>query len=443
MDPLDLAAKLVRLARAKGALAADAVWTESLSLAAQWRLGALEQLDRAENVEIGLRVFLGKRQAIVSTSDLSPGALDALAERAVAMAKTVPEDPWCGLADPDALFLGNPDLDLVDSQEPSPDSLIARAQACEDAARAVQGITNSEGAQAGWSRNRMVIVGSNGLARAFASTGFSQSVAVVAGEGTAMERDYDHAVAIHRADLPPPEETGTRAGRRTMARLNPRKMATQKVPVVFSPRKARSLVGHFAGAINGAAVARGTSFLKDQLGQEVFAKGVTLIDDPLRPRGLRSRPADGEGIQSCERALVEDGRLTGWMLDLRSARQLNMAPTGHASRGTGAPPGPGASNLFLMPGARPPEALIADIKSGFYITELVGMGVNMLTGDYSRGAAGFWIENGQIAFPVSEVTVAGNLKDMFRNLTPANDLTFLFGIDSPTLRVEGLTVAGA
>ncbi|MBI4969294.1 MAG: TldD/PmbA family protein [Rhodospirillales bacterium] len=443
MDPLDLAAKLVRLARAKGADAADAVWSESLSLSAQWRMGALEQLDRAETIEVGLRAFLGKRQAIVSTSDLSPAALDALAERAVAMAKTVPEDPWCGLADPDALCLGNPDLDLVDPQEPSPDSLIARARACEEAARAVEGITNSEGAQAGWSRSRMVIVGTNGMARLHASTGFSQSVAVVAGEGTAMERDYDHAVATHGSDLPAPELTGTRAGRRTVARLNPRKMPTQKVPVVFSPRKARSLIGHFAGAVNGAAVARGTSFLKDRLGTAVFAKGVTIIDDPLRPRGLRSHAADGEGIASRERALVEDGRLASWLLDLRSARQLGMESTGHAARGVSAPPGPGASNLFLMPGATPPETLIADIKTGFYVTDLFGMGTNMLTGDYSRGAAGFWIENGQIAFPVSEVTVAGNLKDMFQNLVPANDLSFLFGIDSPTVRIDGLTVAGA
>lgn len=443
MDPLDLAAKLVRLARTKGADAADAVWTESLSLSAQWRMGALEQLDRAETIEVGLRAFLGKRQAVVSTSDLSQAALDALAERAVAMAKTVPEDPWCGLANPDALCLGNPDLDLVDPLEPSPDSLIARARACEEAARAVEGITNSEGAQAGWSRSRMVIVGTNGMARLHASTGFSQSVAVVAGAGTAMERDYDHAVATHGSDLPAPELTGTRAGRRTVARLNPRKMPTQKVPVVFSPRKARSLIGHFAGAINGAAVARGTSFLKDRLGSAVFAKGVTIIDDPLRPRGLRSHAADGEGIASRERALVEEGRLTSWLLDLRSARQLGMESTGHAARGVSAPPGPGASNLFLMPGTAPPEALIADIKAGFYVTDLFGMGTNMLTGDYSRGAAGFWIENGQIAFPVSEVTVAGNLKDMFRNLVPANDLSFLFGIDSPTVRIDGLTVAGA
>jgi PmbA protein len=284
---------------------------------------------------------------------------------------------------------------------------------------------------------------SNGFAGTYSGSSHGVSVAVLAGEGTAMERDYDFSSAVHAADLADPEKVGRSAGERAVRRLGARKMPTAQVPVVFDPRVARGLVGHLIGAIAGPAIARGTSFLKDRLGERVFAEGITLIEDPHRARGLRSKPFDGEGIANRRRALVDNGILTTWLLDLRSARQLGLRSTGHAARGTSSPPAPAPTNLWVEPGKLTPAELIADISAGFYVTEMMGMGVNGITGDYSRGAAGFWIENGAIAFPVSEVTVAGNLKDMYLRLVAANDLEFKTGNDAPTLRIDGLTVAGA
>lgn len=443
-DPVATLQELVAAARRAGADAADAILVNGRSLSVQRRLGKIEQLERAEGFDLGLRVFVGRRQAIVSTTDPSPAGFKALAERAVAMARTVPEDPFAGLADaPD----GNPAvaaaLDLEDPAEPSAENLIARAAAAEEAALAVKGVTNSEGAEAGWSRTLIALAGSNGFAGAFTRTSHSVSATALAGQGTAMERDYDFSSAVHLADLEDAAAIGRRAGDRAVARLNPRRPKTARLPVVFDRRVAGSLLGHLAAAINGAAVARGTSFLKDRLGQRVMAAGIAVRDDPLRRRGLRSRPFDGEGMAGAPRAVVEDGVLTTWLLDWRSARQLGMASTGHASRGTGGPPGPAPSNLWLAPGPLTPAQLMADIAEGLFVTEMIGMGVNMVTGDYSRGAAGFMIRGGVLAEPVSEITIAGNLKDMLLNLTPANDLEFKRGTDSPTVRVEGLTMAGA
>ena len=308
---------------------------------------------------------------------------------------------------------------------------------------AVKGVTNSEGGGASFSRAGVALATSSGFYGRYAGTSHSIGVAVLAGEGTGMERDYDHASARHAGDLRSAEDIGKTAGERTMARLNPRRVKSQSVPVVFDVRESAGIVGHFAGAISGAAIARGVSFLKDRMGEEVFAAGISIVDDPHRVRGLRSKPFDGEGVANQRRALIEKGRLTTWLLDCASARQLGLATTGHAARGTGGPPHPSATNLYMEAGTLSPEGLIADIKQGFYVTELMGMGVNGVTGDYSRGAAGFWIENGKIAFPVSEVTIAGNLKDMFRQLTPASDLVFRHGTNAPTLRIEGMTIAGA
>ncbi|MBF0354152.1 MAG: TldD/PmbA family protein [Alphaproteobacteria bacterium] len=441
-DPKDILNDLVLRALKSGADAADAVLVDQASLSVSFRLGKLEHLNRSESGDIGLRVLIGKRQSLVSSADRSPQALGELVERAVAMAKTVPEDPFCGLADASELASSLPDLDLVDAFEPSAERLIERAKACEDAARAVKGVSNSEGAEAGWGRTRFVMAGSNGWLRESAVTSFSQSASVVAGEGTAMARDYDWAQAVHHEDLPAPEITGMEAGKRAVRHLGSRKMPTSKVPVVFEARVARSLLGHFAGAINGAAIARGTSFLKDSLNSQIFARGIRIIDDPHRLRGLKSKPCDGEGLPNRRMNFIEDGVLTSWILDLRSARQLGLKSTGHASRGTSSPPSPSPSNLYIEAGAVTVAELIEDIERGFYVTELFGMGVNGITGDYSRGASGYWIEKGRITFPVNEMTVAGNLKDMFLNLTPACDLDFKAGTDSPTLRIDGLTVAG-
>ena len=440
---LDLLADLIAKARAQGADAADAVVVGSVALSNAQRLGELERLEREESQDLGLRVLVGRRQAIASSTDTSAEALAGLVERAVAMAKSVPEDQYCGLAEPDQLATDHPDLDIFDPGEPAPETLIERARACEDAARAVAGVTNSEGAEASWSMSRVSLAGSNGFSGSYAGSRHSLGVSVLAGEGLGMERDYDFTSTVFAADMEDPETVGRRAGERTVRRLGPRKAATAKVPLVFDPRVAGGLIGHLASAINGTTVARGTSFLKDKMGEPVFAKGLNVVDDPHRARGLRSKPFDAEGLENTRRSVVEDGVLKTWFLDLRSARQLGLASTGNASRGTSSPPGPSATNLYLEAGEKSPEALIGEIDSGFYITEMMGMGINGITGDYSRGASGFWIEKGALAYPVSEVTVAGNLKDMFLALTPADDLEFRYGINAPTLRVDGMTVAGA
>ena len=355
----------------------------------------------------------------------------------------MPKDEFCGLAAPDQLCKSPPVLDLEDKTEPSEARLIEMVAVAEDAARAVKGVTNSEGAEAGWGRSEIALAASNGFRGAYAGTRWGISVSVLAGEGTGMERDYDFATAVYGSDLPSAETLGRSAGERAVKRLNPRKASTAKLPIIFDPRISGGLVGHFVGAINGASIARGTSFLKDKMGSQVFAKGIRIVDDPHRPRGLRSKPFDGEGVANQRRALIEDGVLTTWLLDCRSARQLGLATTGHASRGTSGPPSPSAANLYLEAGRLSPKALMADIAQGFYATELIGHGVNGVTGDYSRGAAGYWIENGQLAHPVSEITIAGNLKDMFLQLTPADDLVFRYGTDAPTVRIDGMTLAGA
>lgn len=439
----DILTALIAAAKAAGADAADALIAGSVNAGVSYRLGNLEDVERAESYDLGLRVFIGQRVAFVSSTDLSPRALDAMPGRAVAMARLAPEDKYACLAPAELLATKFPALDIEDPDEPSTETLIERARAVEGAAMAVKGVTNSEGGGAGFGRSAISLATSEGFFGRYAATSHSIGVAVLAGEGTAMERDYDGASARHSADLDDAQSVGTRAGMRAVARLKPRKVKSQAVPVVYAPRVSSGIVGHFASAISGAAIARGVSFLKDKMGQEIFGPGITITDDPHRVRGLRSKPFDGEGVANRKMNLIDKGVLQDWLLDCASARQLGLTSNGHAARGTGGPPAPSTTNLYMEAGTQSREELIADIKAGFYVTELMGMGVNPVTGDYSRGATGFWIENGQIAYPVSEVTIAGNLKDMFRNLTPANDLEFRYGTNAPTLRVEGMTVAGS
>ena len=437
----DLAERLVAAAARAGADAADAVAVRSVSLAVEVREGAVEESERSEGDDVGLRVFVGRRQAIVSTNDVKADVAQ-LAERAVAMARVAPDDPFAGLADPGELARAIVDLDLLDPDLPTVALLEERAKRAEAAGLAIKGVTKSGGASASAGIGGMVLVTSAGFRGAYLNSGQSVSMTAIAGDGMAMERDYDYSSALHSADLESPEKVGRTAGERTVERLNPRKVETKRVPVVFDRRVAGSLVGHLAGAINGAAVARKTSFLKDRLGERLFKAGISVVDDPLRKRGLRSRPFDAEGVATKRLAVVEDGVLKSWFLDSATARELELSTTGHAQRGVSSTPSPGASNLHLSAGKDPPEALLADIAEGFYVTDLIGMGVNQVTGDYSRGASGFWIENGKRGYPVSEVTIAGNLIDIFRELSPANDLEFRFGTNAPTVRVEGLTVAG-
>ena len=442
MSACDVLQDLVARARAAGADAADAVLVSSTSLGIQRRLGRTEQLERSESRDLGLRVFIGNRSAIVSSTTVDPAGFALLAARAVDMARIVPEDPYAGLAQeartPDDLF-----LDTDDAQEPDAAALIARASLAEEAALAVPGITNSEGAEAGYSRTVVALVTSAGFAGTYARTGHSVSATALAGEGTAMQRDYDYSSAVHLADLEDAAKIGHSAAEKALARMNPTRPRTAKLSVVYDPRVSSSLLGHLMGAINGSSIARGTSFLKDRLGQRVFGPGITIRDDPRRIRGLRSRPFDGEGVPTAARAIIDDGMLTTWLLDSRTARQLGMTTTGHAARGTGSPPSPSASNLWLEPGTLTPAALMADIKEGLYITEMMGSAINGITGDYSRGATGFMIRNGALAEPVAEITVAGSLPEMFMAMVPANDLRFRRGTDAPTVRIDGMTLAGA
>lgn len=438
----DRAERLVKAALACGADAADAVALRSQSLSIELRDGAVEESESAEGDDLGLRVLVDRRQAVVSTNDLSTDGSAALAERAVAMARAAPEDKFGGLADEKLLAREFPDLELADQALPTVQALEALANAAEQAGLAVKGVSKSGGASASAGIGGMVLVTSHGFSGAYLASRHGVSMTAIAGDGTGMERDYDYHSALHAADLESPDKIGRTAGERAVARLNPRKVSTRKVPVVFDPRVAGSLVSHLASAVNGASVARKTSFLRDKMGAKLFADGIRIIDDPLRKRGLRSRPFDGEGVAGHALALVDDGCLRSWLLDSATARELNLASTGHAQRGVSSAPSPGPSNLHLEPGRFTPEQLIADIADGFYVTDLIGMGVNMVTGDYSRGASGFWIENGQRTYPVSEVTIAGHLADIFRSLTPASDLAFRYATNAPTVRLEGLTVAG-
>jgi PmbA protein len=436
-----LAERLVEAARRAGADSADAVALRSVSLGVEVREGAVESSERSESDDVGLRVLVGRKQAVVSTNDMAADA-NELAQRAVAMAKVAPEDAYAGLADADEVARNFPELDLLDPDLPEVVTLEERAKAAEAAGLAVKGVSKSEGASASAGIGGMVLATSSGFRGAYLSSRHSLSMSAIAGEGTAMERDDDFSSALHAADLDAAEQIGRSAGERAVKRLNPRKVATKRVPVIFDKRIAGSLLGHLSTAINGSAIARKTSFLKDKLGERLFKPGIRIIDDPLRKRGLRSRPFDGEGVAARALAIVDDGVLKSWLLDSATARELKLKTTGHAQRGVSSAPSPGATNLYLEPGPLSPDELIADIAEGFYVTELIGFGINGVTGDYSRGAGGFWIENGKRTYPVSEVTIAGNLIAMYAALTPANDLEFRMGTNAPTVRVEGLTVAG-
>jgi len=441
-DLLNLAADILARARKLGADSCDALAIDAQGTDIEMREGEIEKLERTESRGLGLRVFIGQSSALISGSVFTTESLDRLAETAVAMARATPPDSFTGLAARELFAKDMPKLDLISSYLPESDKLKALALEVERAALAVKGVTKSGGASASASQRQIALVSSAGFGQTYGRTSLSLSVSAIAGEGTGMERDYDYSAACHFEDLKTPQEVGKSAGERAVKRLQPRKIASQSVPVIYDRRVASSLIGHLSSAINGAAIARGTSFLKSQMGQQIFSKGISIVDDPLRQRGLASRPFDGEGLTCSKRELIADGVLTGWVLDLRSARQLGLAPTGNGSRGLSSPPSPSTSNLHLEPGQLGPEQMIASIQKGLYITELIGNSVNMVTGDYSRGASGFWIENGQLAFPVSEITIAGNLRDMFMTVEPANDLIFKSSTNAPSCRVEGLTIAG-
>jgi PmbA protein len=436
----DRVAALVEAARKAGADAADAVAVRGRSTSVSVRLGKVESTEASEGDDVSLRVFVGRRVASVSATASSDPA--ALAERAVAMAKVSPEDPFQALADA-ALLAGDVrDLDLFDPTEVTADQLRETALAAEEAALAVEGVSNSSGSGASAGMGGMVLATSNGFLGHYFGTRFGRSASVIAGEGTAMERDYDYSSRLHFADLEAPETIGRKAGERAVRRLNARKARTGPVDVVFDPRVARGIAGHLSGAINGASVARKTSFLRDKMGKQIASAGITVTDEPMRMRGQASRPFDGEGVPGGKLLMVDKGVLNHWLLSTSVARELGLQTNGRGAR-AGTSVSPTSTNFAIEAGERDPEDLIASLKSGFYVTEVFGQGVDMVTGEYSRGASGFWIENGEIAYPVSEVTIASNLKDMFLRMVPANDLDRNFGTASPTLLIEGMTLAGS
>jgi len=436
----DRVAALVEAAKRAGADAADAVAVRGRSTGVSVRLGKVEGTESSESEDVSLRVFVGNRVASVSATAASDPK--ALAERAVAMAKVSPEDPYQGLADPSLLAKRTPDLDLFDATEVSADQLKEDALAAEEAALAVKGVTNSAGSGASAGLGGLVLATSHGFLGQYVASRFSRSASVIAGEGTGMERDYEFSSRQHFSDLDAPRDIGRKAGERAVRRIGARKAATGPVNVVFDPRVARGIAGHLAGAINGASVARKTSFLRDMMGKQVAAASITVTDEPLRRRGQASRPFDGEGIEGEKLFMVEKGVLNHWFLSTSAARELGLVTNGRGSR-NGSSVSPSSTNLAIEPGERSPEDLIASLKTGFYVTEVFGQGVDMVTGEYSRGASGFWIENGQLSYPVAEVTIASNLKTMFLNMVPASDLDRNFGTAAPTLLIEGMTLAGA
>ncbi|MEX0340949.1 MAG: TldD/PmbA family protein [Erythrobacter sp.] len=435
--------ELVDLARTMGADAADAVARASASESVSVRLGALEEVERSESEEIGLRVFVGRRSASINTSDFGADGLRTLAQRAVEMARLAPEDPYGGLAPDDMLFAANGlDLDLVDGVEPTPAELREAALACEDAARAVAGVTNSNGGSASTSRSVFALVTSNGFARSHAGSSHTLSASVVAGEGADKQTDYAYRTQRHRSDLPEAAEIGREAGERTVRKVRPGSVPSARMPVVFDPRVGNGVVGHLLGAMAAPSIARKASFLIGREEEHLFDSGIRIVEEPHCRRGLRSRNYDGEGVASTGRALVENGRISGWLTNVASAAQLGLGLTGHASRGGGGSPGIAVSNVCLDAGSQSVAELIADIEDGLFVTDLFGQGVNLVTGDYSRGASGLRIRNGELAEPVAEITIAGTLPEMFRALVPADDLDLVRGIDVPTLRIDGMSVAG-
>ncbi|RBM09270.1 TldD/PmbA family protein [Novacetimonas cocois] len=443
-QPLDLVSTLLSRARAAGADAADAVYITRTAHAAQVRNGKAEDLERSETCDLGLRVFVGRRSAIVSATSLDPARFDLLVTQALAMARVVPEDRFAGLCD--QAVQGRLDaagLDLVDTATPSTADLIERARVAEAAALAVSGVTNTNGASASAGHTDIVLMTSAGFSGEYSRTSHSVSASVVAGQGTAMQRDYDYHSAVHLSDLEDAATIGRRAGERTVARLNPTRPRTGRLPIVLDPRISTSLLGHLSGAINGISIARGTSFLKDRLERKIMESGITIIDDPVRRRGLGAHPFDGEGMRTHPLTIVENGVLRTWALDARSARQLGLTSNGCASRGASSPPSPSLGNLYMQPGQVTPQELMADIGEGIYITELMGSAINGITGDYSRGAAGFMIRDGELAEPVAELTVAGNLLEMFGRMQVANDLEFRRATNAPTVRIDDMMIAGA
>jgi PmbA protein len=441
-----LSGKLLKAAAKAGAEAADVLFVDGQSVSIDVRDGALEHAERSEGVDVGLRVLIGKRQACVSVSDTSDHTLTQMAERAVAMAKEALEDENIGLADPDQLAKSwdTDRLELADTTEkPTPAMMQEIAQEAEAAALGVKGVSKAQGASSGWSDMRVYLAASNGFSGGYRRTSYSTTCVAIAGDGLDMERDYCGEGRAHLADLPGPSTVGQLAGERAIAKFGSSKPPTGTFPVLFDERISSTLIGHLLSAINGASIIRGSSWLKDALGEQVLPKGIHLIEDPTRARASGSKPFDAEGLPVAIRNIVDNGILTGWTLDLASARKLGMKSTANASRSVGSPPSPASGNITLVGGEKTRDDLISDMGTGLLVTGLIGSTISPTTGDYSRGASGFWVENGQIVRPVNECTIAGNLNQMLANFIPANDGRLHLSRIVPSLLMESMTIAGA
>jgi PmbA protein len=437
---------LIDTALSNGATAADCVLSRSRGLSLTRRLGKDETIERYEDFDTGLRVFVGNKIASVSTNDNSEAAIRDVAKRAVDMAKIAPQDDFSLIASQETLndfpIHNSISVDSYDEVEPSIDIIRDRAKEVEDSALSVKGITNSDGADASWGEGETLLMTSNGFFGSSKKSNHSVSVVVIAEKDGKMERDYDYSSKVFGKDLRNSNHIGIEAAKKTLARIGATKPLTGKYPVIFDPRVSRSIAGHFASAINGSAIARKTSFLKDMLNKQIANPAINIIDDPFLKRGLGSRLFDAEGLGSRKYTLIKDGVLEQWLLDLSSAKQLNLKPSGNAKRGISGPPSPGTSNFMISPGDVTPDNLIKNVSEGFFVTDMIGSSVSMITGDYSRGASGFWIKNGELSIPITEATIAGNLKEMFMTLQPANDIDHSHSINSPTLLIEGMTIAG-
>lgn len=439
----DILSALLSDASAFGAEAADAVLYSAVSSSVSCRMGELEDVERSEGSDLGLRIIVGKRQATVSTTDMSRAGLKELAERCAAMAKAAPEDPYCGLAPADRLAKAPfKDLDLGDYAEPSTEALQARALECETAALAIEGVFNSSGAGASYSEGQKWFATSHGFFGQSKGSNHSTSVSVLAQDENGMERDYDYDSKPHIEDLKAAVEIGRSAGERTVKRLSPKKIKSRTAPIMFDNRLSNSLLGHLAGAVNGGAIARSVSFLKDKKGEALFTKNIQIIDDPHIARGAGSRPFDGEGVTNARIDLIKDGVLTGWLMNTAQAKQLELETNGRATRGTGGAPGSGSTNLYMQAGDKTPETLLAEANGCLLVTDMFGPQVNANTGDYSVGCSGFWFEDGDTSYPVSEITIAGNLLEMYGSLVPANDLEFRGSTNAPSLLIPAMTIAG-
>ena len=433
---------LIKKSKKAGAEDVDVVYVENTNIDVGCRLKKIEKLERSESNDLGLRFIKNKKQVIVSSNDLSNKSLEELVYKASNMVKAVPKDPYCSIAEKKDLIKKIPNLNILENKEPSINSLKNKVIEAEKAGLNVNGVTNSEGSEIGWNKSKIHLFNSNGLNVNYQSSNYSIYVVLIAGKGTSMEREYEFASSVSEKDLIKPSIVGKKAGEKAVKRLKPRKIKTSKIPVIFSPRVANSFLRYLSSSINGNSIARGTSFLKKKLNKKIFSENINIVDYPLKKGGLQSKPFDGEGLETKKTEIVKNGELKTWILDLSTAKQLKLKSTGHASRGISSPPSPNPTNLYFEPGNISKKNLIGNIKKGIYLTELMGSSVNLINGDYSRGGSGFWIDKGEITYPINEITIADNLNEMFKRIILADDLEFKQGLNSPTMLIENMTVAG-